>query len=426
MDGRWFPEIARHAGAAFTVVLMMLGASPSVIRAGDSPPKTSRTSLETRRTTEQRRLDRIRSEIEELRERLRKNESQAGSILDALNVIDLELAILAREREELRRERERAHEREGETRDEATAVGQKLLESEAHLKDWMRETYKLGPTRYLRIVAASTSPSRVVAAQRAIEALSLGEGRRVEDFRSMRARLESLIDDLAREQRRLVRLQQRSRAKASELQTVRRRKESTLASVKHEGSVQKEALEELLRLESEIQNLLAALRDARLNDAVPDLGFERFQGLLGWPVTGPVAVPFGNVRHPRFGTEVPHPGIDITVDVGVEVTAVYDGRIVFSDWFRGYGPMIVIDHGDGYLSVYGHLGLRLVDVDDEVRQGDPIAHTGEGGTFDTTGLYFEIRHDGSPQDPVLWLLTESKTIAEAAAAPGQRGRGSTP
>jgi septal ring factor EnvC (AmiA/AmiB activator) len=403
-----------------TISLMLAAASPSEVPAADRAKGNPSASMETRRTAEKMRLDRVRSEIEELRELLRKNESRAGSILDALDAIDLEVAILQREREALRREEVEGREREAKTRVEAAEVEQRLLASETRLMEWMRETYKLGPTRYLRIVAASSSPSRVVAAQRAIEALSLGEGRRVDEFRSTWAQLESLIDELAREQRRLVRLQQKTRAKEASLHDVRRRKESMLASVRNEGSAQKTALKELLQLENEIQDLLAALREASPRDAVPDLGFERFHGLLGWPAAGPVAVPFGNVRHPKFGTEVPHPGIDIGVDPGAEVTAVYDGRIVFSDWFRGYGPMIVIDHGDGYLSVYGHLGVRLIDVDDEVRQGDPIALSGEGGMFDTTGLYFEIRHNGSPQDPVVWLLRKSETVAGAATAADHR------
>jgi septal ring factor EnvC (AmiA/AmiB activator) len=114
-------------------------------------------------------------------------------------------------------------------------------------------------------------------------------------------------------------------------------------------------------------------------------------------------VPFGNVRHPRFQTEIPHPGIDLAAEPGDEVRVVFDGRVVFSSWFRGYGQLIVVDHADGYLSIYGHLGERLVEVGDEVYGGDVIARSGEGGTLDRPSLYFEIRRDGEPEDPLPWL-----------------------
>ncbi len=82
---------------------------------------------------------------------------------------------------------------------------------------------------------------------------------------------------------------------------------------------------------------------------------------------------------------------------------MFDGRVVFSDWFKGYGQMIVIDHGDGYLSIYGHVDERLVSASQEVSRGDVIARSGQGGAFEDSGLYFEIRHDGKPEDPVRWL-----------------------
>lgn len=403
---RFRGSIARLLAVAGAVVI-------SAGLAGESlPAEQERGSRSERREAERRHLDRVRSEIAELQERLRQVESQAGSILDSLDAFNLEIALVGRQRNVLRQEQNETLAREATTRGEAAQVERRLAASEERLRGWMRETYKLGPMRYLRIVAAASSPSRVAAAHRSIEALSLGAGRRVEEYRIDRARLEELTDALAKGKRRLARLQDHLEDREESLVNLRHRKELILASVRKERTGRERALNELLDLESDIQDLLAALRDAGPREPIADLGFERFHGLLSWPLRGAVAVPFGNVRHPKFGTEVPHSGIDITARAGLDVAAVFDGRVVFSDWFRGYGPMIVVDHGDGYLSVYGHLGLRLVDVDDNVRQGDVIAHSGEGGTFDNTGLYFEIRHDGMPQDPALWLL-EPRAIAAA-------------
>ena len=385
-----------------------------------------RGSRSERREAERRRLDRVRSEIEELQKRLRLVDSEANSILESLDTLNLEIALVGRERSVLRHEQVETLARETATRREAAQVEARLAVSEERLKVWMRESYKLGPMRYMRIVAAASSPARVAAAHRSMEALSLGVGKRVEEYRSDRARLEELTDALAKDKRRLARLQNRIDEREASFVDLRHRKQKMLTSVREERASREQALDELLALESEIQGLMAALRDRSSQTPIADLDFERFRGLLSWPLRGVVVVPFGNVRHPKFGTEVPHHGIDVTAPAGMDVAAVFDGRVVFSDWFRGYGPMIVIDHGEGYLSVYGHLGLRLVDVDDDVRQGDVIARSGEGGTFDNTGLYFEIRHDGVAQDPALWLLEPGAIAAVPTDGAGAIGRETTP
>jgi septal ring factor EnvC (AmiA/AmiB activator) len=95
------------------------------------------------------------------------------------------------------------------------------------------------------------------------------------------------------------------------------------------------------------------------------------------------------------------------------VRTLFDGKVIFSSWFRGYGEMIVIDHGDEYLSIYGQLGERLVEVGQEVRRDQPIARSGGEGTFGVTGLYLEIRHQGRAEDPRPWLR---KGGAQAAGA----------
>ena len=132
-----------------------------------------------------------------------------------------------------------------------------------------------------------------------------------------------------------------------------------------------------------------------------------------------MALGFGNVRHPRFDTQVPHAGLEIACPQGETVQALFDGKVVFSSWFRGYGEMIVIDHGDEYLSIYGQLGERLVEVGQEVRRDQPIARSGEEGTFGVTGLYLEIRHQGRAEDPRPWLR---KGNAQAAGTGGRDHR----
>jgi murein hydrolase activator len=377
---------------------------------------------EERRDLEQARLEKVRSEIVDLRERLSRIEARAGSVLDAIEELDLRVALLGRESDSLRREAEEAVIRETAAREEAARLEQRILSSEQELRDFLREVYKVGPTRYLRVVAASASPAQFAAGQRASEALGLGEANRIDAYRADRERLDGVLGDLGRQRENIERLGGELKVKDRELRDSRRRKEAVLSGLRHQQASQKRTLFDLVDQERQIEDLVGRLAREGSIEPVPSLGFARSRGILSWPARGRVAVPFGKVRHPRFSTIVPHPGIDIAAEPGQEVHAVFDGRVVFSDWFKGYGEMVVMDHGDGYLSIYGHVSERLVTVGANVRQGDLIARSGEGGSFDAPGLYFEIRHDGKPVDPVPWLRGSPGRTASGPASRRDAGR----
>ena len=356
-------RVSACAGVLVMAILMTSSLSRGEGREG---------SQQRRRGAEQERLDRIHSEVESLRERLARTEASAGSVLDAIEELDLRVALLARESDSLREESGQAIEREAETRHHASQLEQRVEEGEQALRAFLREAYKVGPTRYLRVVAASASPAQFAAGQRATEALSLGEARRIDEFRADRASLDSVMATLAGQRQEIGRLEHELQAKQDEVRSARRRKEAVLAGLRHEQDSQKRALRELVDMESEVRELVDRLGHRGSEAPAPSLGFPRFRGLLVWPARGRLAVPFGNVRHPRFSTVVPHPGIDIAAPPGQEVRAIFDGKVLFSDWFKGYGDMVVVDHGDGYLSIYGHVSERLVSVGQDVRQGAAI------------------------------------------------------
>jgi len=398
-SGRRARGVGRRGWLLSLAVGLAAALIPAATEAGQRPPP----SVTERQDAEKARLDKIHAEIDDLRGRLAGIEERAGSILDGIEELDLRVALLAREAEVLRQEARGALEREREARQRAEELGRRIEASEDDLRGLLREAYKAGPTRYVRVVAASASPAQFAAGRRAIEALGLGEARRIEAYRVDRGKLDAVLAELDRQKAERARLESELRSKARELRDGRERKEAVLAGLRREEASQKKALLELTDLEKQVRSLIDRLSRPGAEGAVPSLGFARFKGLLAWPTQGRLAIPFGNVRHPRFSTIVPHPGLDIAAAPGREVHAVFDGLVVFSSWFKGYGDMVVIDHGDGYLSVYGHVSERLVTVGQDVRQGDLIARSGEGGSFDVPGLYFEIRHDGKPENPAVWL-----------------------
>lgn len=295
-----------------------------------------------------------------------------------------------------------------ETVEEAIAersTGLALLESEQeqrrhYLAFRLREIYKQGPQQTLsRVVGGeeldsyldgmryaaflSERDSRVLAAYRA-DTERLAKER--EELEVRQIELEGLGEDLERSRRAIDR--------------TRRRRSRLLVEVREDAEKRQAALSELEGAALE----LGRLADSFLPGAeAPQMDVHKFRGLLDWPSSGEVTAGFGTVVHPRFKTEVPHPGIDIDAPSGTDIQSVFDGRVVFASWMRGYGLTVIVDHGSGLLSIYAHASALLVEPGEQVIQGQRLGKVGETGSLRGPFLYFELREDGSPVDPVDWL-----------------------
>ncbi len=187
------------------------------------------------------------------------------------------------------------------------------------------------------------------------------------------------------------------------------------------------AVKELERSAKDLQGLIARLqseeeRQRRASRAAPkrepsrgdsakeeildirdDGRFERLRGKLPWPAKGTLASGFGRQEHPRFHTVTFNRGIEITAPQGRDIVAVAEGTAIFADSFKGYGRLVILDHGGGYFTLYAHCADILVKAGDAVPGGQVIAKVGDSGSLEGPQLYFELRHKGKPQDPLVWL-----------------------
>jgi septal ring factor EnvC (AmiA/AmiB activator) len=154
--------------------------------------------------------------------------------------------------------------------------------------------------------------------------------------------------------------------------------------------------------QEELQRLLELIEQAVADLEVPAeyQAFEAFRGQLPWPVAGRASNRFGARR--GQGT-LRWQGLVIPAEEGSTVNAIHHGRVVFADWFRGSGLLLIIDHGDGFMSLYAHNEALLREVGEWVSAGAAVATVGNSGGRAEPGLYFEIRKDGKPTDPVAWL-----------------------
>jgi murein hydrolase activator len=135
----------------------------------------------------------------------------------------------------------------------------------------------------------------------------------------------------------------------------------------------------------------------------PGGGLASLRGRLDWPARGQVTAPFGKFRHPEFDGEILRKGIDIQAALGEEIKVVEKGRVVYADRFSGYGNMVIVDHGERYYTIYGHLAEILKKVGEALNRGDALGRAGDSDAPGGSKLYFEIRKDGHSVDPLPWF-----------------------
>ena len=233
-----------------------------------------------------------------------------------------------------------------------------------------------------------------------------------------------LLATLAEESHRQTALQEELAEKRAELaeqkqslaeanQAIRheaQKKQTLLTSLRREKSTRLRALTEMQaaaqRLEKMMEEIsrraLVKPRELPIPPASGS-GLEALRGRLEWPVRGQVTAPFGKFKHPEFSAEVLRKGIDIEAPVGEEIKAVEKGRVVYAERFAGYGKMIIVDHGERYYTIYGHLSEILKKTGDGVSRGEALGRVGDSDSLAGSKLYFEIRKDGHSLDPEPWF-----------------------
>jgi septal ring factor EnvC (AmiA/AmiB activator) len=220
------------------------------------------------------------------------------------------------------------------------------------------------------------------------------------------------LEDLTEKEKQLVALKkevirdtEKVRAEEASLEEKKQRKEMLLASVKKEKSSSAKMLREL---ENASKKILEIIRESERAEKDKDTTFtgKNFAGLKGklpWPVEGKVAIPYGSQKDPQFNTPIFRSGAYIQANEGTYAKAVHSGKVVFSEWFKGYGQLVIMNHGNGYHTLYGSLSEIFARVGDIIKEKQPVGRIGNSGLISTPGLYFEVRYKGKPLDPLQWL-----------------------
>jgi septal ring factor EnvC (AmiA/AmiB activator) len=200
-----------------------------------------------------------------------------------------------------------------------------------------------------------------------------------------------------------------AKARKKALETDRLRKDKLLATVRSKRSSYERTVKELEESSLKLQEMIKKLEKEKVPKSVTGKGFRRLKGKLPWPVDGRVVVSFGKYKDPKFDITIFKNGIEIKAGRGDRPTAIAGGRVVYADWFKGYGLLLIINHGSGYHSLYGNLSEIFHQPGDIINEGTAIGKIGESSLLNIPTLYFEIRYKGRPVDPMQWLERKTRS-----------------
>jgi len=347
--------------------------------------------------SDEERLRKVQERRAALEQELKRMRGEEKSLLGEVDQLELELALRSEELTGIQIELARTRARLDATVARVAELEKSLAEARPALARHARALYKLGDTSYLRLLLSIDRPSDFFRGYRLITTLARRDNARVAAFRSDLAAFTTEKAALEERTRESLALRNRLAAARRSLDAQRARKTELLTSLVERKELNAAYVEELAQAEARLQQLLAGLAEGFVE--VP-LG--AFRGSLPWPVAGPVRAGFGRRKHPRFDTYTVHNGIEIEAPADAPVRAVHAGRVVFAERFRGYGLMVVVDHGAKHHSLYAQLGSVEVAAGQEVAAGDVLGRAASAGA-DAPGVYFEMRYQGRPEDPEGWL-----------------------
>jgi septal ring factor EnvC (AmiA/AmiB activator) len=352
----------------------------------------------------QERLEEIQQQIEAGLRDLRSKQARAVNLSGDLDRLDVEIRRLAAAVRRSRSELEKIDVRIAALQKERNSLQTASEETQDKVRRRLTVLYKGGEIGLAKVLLGATATPYEVAENQFYLARMVRHDRQlIDDYRTQ-------VNDL---EKKLVELQELRETQARVTER-RAREQSALGKA---GQDKRRLLTEIRKDEALLSEYLAELREkaARLSDLVKKLEtdlvqtytegsspFQEQKGRLAWPVDGQLRVGFGTTRNVELGTLLESNGLEITASVGTPVKAVWGGKVLYSSPFRGYGNLMIIDHGGKYYSLYAHVAQFAKHSGDQVAVGETIAYTGfEGRDF----LYFEVRHSGKPLDPLPWLET---------------------
>ncbi|MGB7932824.1 MAG: peptidoglycan DD-metalloendopeptidase family protein [Gammaproteobacteria bacterium] len=349
------------------------------------------------------RLQQLRTRIGELKNELVSMHGKKNALDTELEKTEKELGAVASDLRQLDRKIGQSRTRLDELGHERQESRKKLQAVQVILARELRSAYELGQQQQVKLLLNQDDPAAIARLMTYYGYLSRARADRIRGITSVLDELALIEQQVSEQKSGLEKLKDEKIAESDRLKHMRANRKQVLVRLQAQLRKKSDELATLQRDERNLQQLVDSLRRA-LRDIPPSTAplksISPLKGKLVWPVEGRIGMPFGAVQ---ADGKLRSRGVLVSASAGADVHAIARGQVVFADWLRGFGLLLIIDHGKGYMSLYGYNRSLFKEVGDRVEAGDLIATVGDSGGRERSGLYLELRKDGRPFDPAPWF-----------------------
>jgi septal ring factor EnvC (AmiA/AmiB activator) len=359
-------------------------------------------------------IERFRKEAESIDQKIEKKTSELltftrkeAAIIDSLNEIDLTLDHARKNASSLKAEIAVLEKESMKTRNDSDHLQERISTSEDYASLRLAAIYKLNWLGRIYVLASAQSVYDLFQRKKALEQVLAYDENIWQNLLDNKVRLQHLLIELKAKKTEKQAVEKDYQKQIEMMSRERKKRSKLLEDIRKKRSLNLAALESLKQAAADLDHTINALKSGfdRVEPLkkIPSKSFSTLKGLLNMPVKGRIVSFFGPYRNKKFNVVNFQSGIEIKADRGEPIRAVHDGRILYAEWFKGYGNMIIIDHGNNYYTIYAHAQELFASQGDTVEKGEVVATVGDSGSMIGPSLHFEVRHHGKPVDPLAWI-----------------------
>ena len=352
----------------------------------------------------QKRLNLIDRQISQLKARLEEEARKEKSLLSTLETIRLKRRVLQTEIDALNLRQNMARRELSDLNKKIEATRISLRKEKEAVEKTLVTLYKFGRLDFMHFFLKANDLEVFLRESKNLTFLARYQGEAISAYLNSIKELEKLQQEVKAKQAEIDSLLREAASKQQDLLQQETMSQQLLAQIKKDKKAHEQMVAELKSSSDELQRLLKRLQNQEIALPSPFIPLNERKGKLPWPISGKVITKFGPEQNPRFKTTVINNGLEIAPS-GKDRTikAVHGGRVVYADYFQGYGNLLIIDHGLSYYTLYGHCSTFLVKPGDVIQPGQAIALVGDSDSLKGECLYFELRYKTRALDPLPWL-----------------------
>jgi len=359
----------------------------------------------------QDKLAKLQKSIAKIHQHLKGSKKQRSHVVTELKTLEAEISKTSRKLKTLETKVLNSQQQTKKLKDELNQLNRQLAEQRTVLSEQIRSAYSMGHQQNLKMLLNQQDPAQAGRTQAYFNYLNRARQQQIHSFLAtfdLKKQTEAKLKQTLLTQNKLLKSQKK---KKRQRQKQRFQRKQLLAELSKKIKNQETTLSSLKNSRGRIENLLKSLGELLADIPTSPSEEQPFlsqKGKLPWPVKGRFMNKYGQSKH--YG-DLKWNGILIKTELGTPVRVISHGRVAFSDWLQGFGFITIVDHGDGYMSLYGQNESLFKQTGDWVQAGEVIATAGDSGGQTTSGVYFEIRSRGKPVNPSKWCSSKARHIA---------------